>query len=179
MLWAVTSLGHPATSYWRMVSYARVSFGQNLGVSGSPAPGIVLTLALRIRILGNGCIGRPSLVSAGMLNLSIMRSSTPGVGSGVIDRFRLMSLQSRARIRSWDPLTSDLLYNNNTFTWSGPSGVGGYAVKARVARLGQAPEQATHERCDGCYAVPLNSAEFAGGKKPPRRKRLGTQVLGG
>jgi hypothetical protein len=34
--------------------------------------------------------------------------------------------------------------NNNTFTWSGPSGVGGCTGQARVARLGHAPERATH-----------------------------------
>jgi hypothetical protein len=34
--------------------------------------------------------------------------------------------------------------NNNTFTWSGPSGVSGCTGQARIARLGQAPREATH-----------------------------------
>jgi hypothetical protein len=44
-----------------------------------------------------------------------------------------------------DNWTSQYRENNNTtFTWSGPSGVGGCPGQAHVARLGHAPEQDTH-----------------------------------
>jgi hypothetical protein len=124
---------------------------------------------------------------------------TPGVRLGDRDS------QERSRRES-------VVYDNNTFTWSGSSGVGGCTGQARVARLGHAPERATdhdnnntftwsgpsgvigrigqrrlapaaewcmpitHCRCDGCHAVPLNAAESGVVRKPPRRKKITTQV---
>jgi hypothetical protein len=50
-----------------------------------------------------------------------------------------------------------------------PAGCWLHRTTARSAAIRESA--AKHLTSDGCHAVPLNSAEFAGGKKPPRRKR--------
>jgi hypothetical protein len=59
--------------------------------------------------------------------------------------------------------------NNNRFTWSGPSGGCGCT--------GQAPFGPHTLSGDGCHAVPLNLLNRRTTRRPPRRKKITTQVL--
>jgi hypothetical protein len=61
-----------------------------------------------------------------------------------------------------------------TFTWSGPSGV--------LDCTGQRPVGPAAGWCKSMRRLSrcaIEPAEFAGGKKPPRRKKISTQVLEG
>jgi hypothetical protein len=63
---------------------------------------------------------------------------------------------------------SDEVPNNNTFTWSGPSGVAGCTGKRADARLGSA--LLVPLSSDGCHAVPLNPLIWCTARKPRREK---------
>jgi hypothetical protein len=63
--------------------------------------------------------------------------------------------------------------NNNTFTWSGPSGVLGCTGQRPV---GPRNHPSTRSSCDGCHAVPLNLLFWWTTRESPRRKRITTQV---
>jgi hypothetical protein len=84
---------------------------------------------------------------------------------------RLSSIKARVRLDLRD--NREKVEDNNTFTWPGPRGVVGCIEQARVARLGQRPlSQPIHP-------VPLNQMNRRTTRKPPRRKKITTQVWEG
>jgi hypothetical protein len=63
--------------------------------------------------------------------------------------------------------------NDNRFTWSGPSGVFGFTGQRRLAPAVGGPHEAKPFRCA------IEPAESSAIRKPPRRKKITTQVWGG
>jgi hypothetical protein len=64
-----------------------------------------------------------------------------------------------------------LVNSNNTFTWSGPSGVLGCTGQRPGGPAARGCMRSTHSS-DGCHAVPLNAAESPGGENLRGGKRL-------
>jgi hypothetical protein len=104
------------------------------------APPWVVTTPLISSLFWIVVIPRSSLASSPSA-LPLLRSRQEGTAL-----FTLLEPLLSLRLR--------MSYNNNTFTWSGPSGVIGCTGQRRLAPA--AGWCKSFPRSDGCHAVPLN-----------------------
>jgi hypothetical protein len=117
---------------------------------------------------GNDLIGAMAgvITNDSYVTMSRVVANNRNMNEQVLDNFaRVVSLCSEG---------ATLNNNNNTFTWSGPSGVLGFTGQRRIApAAGWCMPRRRLSRCA------IEPAELPGGGKPPRRKKITTQVLEG